>query len=641
MPRPAIHRFELNNRRFAIDPDTCFCFECDEISWDVLTYYPFTSANRIYHELGSKHSVRELAEVIGELEWLRATKSIFPVLKPEDLRKQLETEPGLKTVSVRLPREHAEAVPARRGWFGQSAVVHASSARDLGRDAVALLLNRSAQQKEVRLEFIETNSIHNPALIADLCAHALRGARLADKQLTAAVQVADVAITGAPEALKGHTVSVKLEFRATQDVAGLVKALAKALAQPTLGRLVKALQPDADEVTGRIVVRPNHPEFGGVVPELDAAGFTTIELDLDGAYTANPGLEPKKMLSGLSKSAVYYAQQLLQHKYFRLDPIAPLFWRIYDGAPLRRADPMGVNELAVDSDGFVYPSWRLMGIAECRVGSLVEGELDEAALAGFVDFGSQAVGSCRRCWARNLCGGGTGAVHFALSGSVRRPHEAWCDAQRQWMTAAVSAFQLLSSHGVNFTRVYNSLTKSAKPGLFNMLRAAMGMTVAMRPIEESDAEMLVRWENWNEAAYFTLSESGLLLATRYDREMDSLHPQGVQQEMVVIRKTGEPIGLFRVRPERVPGAAQAWVYLRREADYLSDDVRKGFRFLLKQAGAQQSIRRLTVQVSEQETALEAFLQAIDFRKEGTLREALYLHGGYRDVQVYGIVTETL
>lgn len=641
MPRPAIHRFELNNRRFAIDPDTCFCFECDEISWDVLAYYPFTSANRIYHELGEKHNVRELAEVIGELEWLRATKSIFPILKPEDIRKQLETEQGLKCLSVRLPREGAEAAPVKRGWFGQGAVVHSSSARDLGRDAVALLLNRSLQQKELRLEFVEDGAIHNPALIADLCAHALRAARLSDKKLAVAIHVANVTLSGAPEPLAGHTVSVKLEFQSDTDVTDHVNALAKAFPQPTLGRLVKILQPAAEGVSGRVVVRPNHPEFGGVVEALDSAGFTTIELDLDGAYVANPGLEPRTMLPGLTKSAVYYAQQLLKHKYFRLDPIASLFWRIYDGSPLRRSDPLGTNELAVDADGSVYPSWRLVGVPEHKVGSLVDGELDETALAGFTDIGSQGIASCRKCWVRNLCGGGTGAVHHALSGSVRRPNEAWCETQRQWMAAAVSAFQLLSSHGVNFTRVYSSLTKTAKPGLFTMLRAAMGMTVAMRPIEESDAEMLVRWENWNDAAYFSFNESGLLLATRYDREMDSLHPQGVQQEMIVIRKTGEPIGLFRVRPERTPGAAQAWIYLRREADYASDEVRKGFRFLLKQAGGQQSIRRITVPVSDQETALGAFLTAIGFQKEGTLREALYLHNSYRDVHVYGISTDVL
>ena len=51
MALPAIHRFERAGKRFAIDPETCFCFECDAVSWDVLDHYPHEPVNRIYHLL--------------------------------------------------------------------------------------------------------------------------------------------------------------------------------------------------------------------------------------------------------------------------------------------------------------------------------------------------------------------------------------------------------------------------------------------------------------------------------------------------------------------------------------------------------------------------------------------------------------
>lgn len=640
MPRPLIHRFEEGGRRFAIDPETCFCFECDEISWDVLEYYPLATVNRIYRELGGKHSLRELSEVIGELEWLRATKSIVSSPKMEDLRKQLEADTGLRRLTVRLPRPTTEEAPGRRGWFGQGATVHTNKGRDVAREALALLLGRAGAQGELHLEFLEEGSLAQPDVVAEACVQALRAAALGGRKLTAAVHVANIAIAKPPAALEGHAVSVKLEFTGTAGVADAVRALAKALDGATLPRLAKALQA-GEGVSGRIVVRPAHPRFGDIVPELDKAGFTVMELDLEGAYLANPELEPAAMLEGLRRSAVYYAEQLLKHHYFRLDPIASLFWRIYDGSPLRRADPMGANELAIDSDGTVYASWRLLGNESFRVGSLGEARINDAALRAYDNLGSTAIGECRRCWARNLCGGGSSAVHHALTGSVRTPDTAWCEAQRAWMAAAVSAFNLLSSHGVNFTRVYSTLTRTGKPSLFTMLRAAMGLTILMRPIEEADAAMLVRWENWDESAYFLFNERGILLATKYDREMDSLHPQTMDSEMILTRKSGESIGLLKIRPEREPGVAQAWVYLRKEADYASDDVRKGFRFLLKQAGGQQSIRRLVVPAAEQEKSLQDFLAGLGFAKAGTLREALYVHGRHRDVHLYTIATDAL
>ncbi|MCC6491383.1 MAG: SPASM domain-containing protein, partial [Candidatus Hydrogenedentes bacterium] len=613
---------------------------CDEISWDVLGHYPHASVNRIYHELGAKHSVKELEEVLGELEWLRATRAILPAKKKEDLQKETQPERGVKRVTVQLPREQGEVAVKKKGWFGQGAAVVSSSAKDIGRDAIDLLLGRSGEQRELTLEFLEDEAVANPELIAALGAHALRCGRLAGKKLTVSVHVTNLTLDKVPDALQGHTIGARLEFAENAEILPHARGLAKPGAD-SLAKLVKVLHPDAPGVTGRIVVRPNHPRFGGVVQELDKAGFAAIELDFDGSYVANPDLQPDEMLAALRETAVYYANRLLAHRYFRLDPIASLFYRIYDGSPLRRSDPAGMNELAVDAAGGIYPSWRLFGVEGFRLGALADGALDESKRGRFDEVGSLTTGVCRRCWARNLCGGGNTAVHYALTGSHRKPHEPWCEAQRAWMASAVSAFNLLSSEGVNFTRVYSTLTRTAKPSLFTLMRAAFRMTIGMRPIEERDAEMLMNWENWNTASYFLFNEKGILITTKYDREMDALHPSTIDQEMILVKKNGASFGLIKLRPEREPGAAQAWVYMHDEADYAAEDVRKGFRTILKEAGGQQSIRRLTVPAAEYEKGLQGFLEGVGFRREGTLREALFVHDAYHGVHVYGISTADL
>ncbi len=640
MAREALHRFIENDRRFAIDPETCFCFECDEISWDVLEHYPYDSVNRIYHLLGDKHDVKELEEVVGELEWLRATRAILPPRKKEELQKEIQQERGIRRVSVQLSRETEETVEKKKGWFGQGATVRSHSARDVGRDAIALLFGRAGDQADVSIEFLEEGAVYNPDLLADLCAHAMKCGRMAAKKTTAMVRVLGLEVSKLSPAFEGHTIDAQLEFSDAADILTHLKALARARGE-TLARLAKILHPDAPGVTGRIIVRPNHPAFDNVVKELDAAGFATVELDLDGAYVANPELDPAAMLGALRETAVYYANGLLQQRYFRLDPIAPLFYRIYDGSPSRRTDPAGTNELAIDASGAIYPSRRFFGREEFRLGNLEDGSINEDVRARFDEVGSATTGVCRRCWARNLCGGGNAAVHLTLSGSHRKPHEPWCEAQRAWMASAVSAFNLLSSQGVNFTRVYNTLTRTAKPSLFTMVRAAFRLTIGMRPIEETDAEMLMTWENWNTAAYFLFNEKGVMVTTKYDREMDALHPSGIEQEMILVKRTGESFGLIKLRPEREPGAAQAWLYMHDPADYNADDVRKGFKAILKEAGGQQSIRRVTVPAADYEGDLQGFLEAVGFTREGALREALFVHDAYHAVHVYGISTADL
>ena len=635
MRREFLHRFEHDGKRFVIDPESCFCFECDAISWDVLEFYPGMPVNEIYHRLQERYDRKELAEVVGELEWLRATRSILTPPKQEDVPKAFEFERGVKRLSVALAHDAEPAEKARRAWFGRASATVSVSAREIAREAVGLLLARSQAQKELHVEFVERGGIPSPEFIADVCTQALRSAKLAGKSLTASILVCDVPVDKRPAVLDGHTVNLRMDFQDAANVLDQVRACAQAVGA-SLSRQAKLIQPSVEGVAGRIVVQPNHPGFGGVVQALDEAGFSVIELDLDGAYAANPALDPNAMLDGLTQSANYYAERLLKHHYFRLDPIAALFQRIYTGTPIRRADPAGTNELAVDETGAVYPCRRMCGAGAMRLGSVVDGTFDEEHTKSFEDVGSVTTKECMTCWARHLCGGGPAAVHLALSGSFRSPHGPWCEAQRSWMAAAVSAFQQLSSKGVHFDRIYKTLGRRDKPSLLTMARAALTMTIAVRAIEEADAEMLAKWENWNDSAYFLCNESGTLLATKYDREMDSLHPRSIDQEMILIRKDGSPFGLLKIRPEHIPGAAMAWIYMRDEADYASDSIRKGFRAILKEVWGQQPIKRVLVPVSAHEPGLVAFLEAVGFKRAGALRQALFLHGKYGDVDIYGV-----
>ncbi|MCX5768681.1 MAG: GNAT family N-acetyltransferase [Candidatus Hydrogenedentes bacterium] len=639
MSRSPLHRFEHDGKRFAIDPETCFCFECDEICWDVLEHYAQETSNRIFHLLEEKYSLKELEEVAGELEWLRASKSILRAPKKEDLLKQFEVERGLKRVSVVLPRETDGLVPAQGRWFGRGARVAPPGGREVCRGAVLLLLGRSGMQKELHLELVEEGRIHSPELIAELCEWALKSARLAEKTLTVSVHVANISLAKLPESLAGHALGAKLELKSGEGVLAHVKGLAAGVGE-TLPRLAKALEPNSKDAGGRIVVRPNHPGFGKVAETLDEAGFTGIEIDLDGAYAANPGLEPGAVTAAMEENARYYAGRLLKHHYFRLDPIAPLFWRIYSGAPVARSDFAGTNEMSVACDGKIYPSMRLAGEESFCLGSLADG-LDEEKVRPFEDVGSLTTYPCTGCWARNLCGGGTAAVHHALTGSMRTPHPAWCDGQRAWVQSAVSAFQTLSSAGIHFERVYKILGRREKPSLFALAKAAITMSIGVRPIEEADAELITRWENWNESAYFLFNESGVYLATKYDREMDSLHPRGIDQELMLLRKSGEPFGLLKLRPKWVGGAVTVWLYMRDEADYEADAIRKSFRAILKEAAGQSTVRQIVVPVSAKEKPLRDFLVAIGFQPLGILREALYLHGSYHDVSLYAISPEKL
>ncbi len=609
-----IHCFEREGRKYAVDPETCFCFECDAISWDVLQYYPDTPANRIYHILGETYEIKELREVIGELEWLRATKSILRAPKKEDMEKLFEVDRGISRVSV-----------------DSGGVNDQNALEEIGRLSVALLLGRSGNKEALELELTAHRFVNAPRRLAELARYAFAQAALAGKKLTVAVRISPVQPADMPDVLKPHTVGVRIE----PAEAGDLDAIASGLAREKPRKLAQWAGIIEKAGGGSIVVTPRTARFSGAIEELEDSGFDKIEFDVDTALAEDTNLSATDMMAQLEVCARYYARRLLKHRYFRLDPVASLFWRIYNGTVLRRADPAGTNALAVDSEGAIYPSRHMMRRGIHKLGSIRDGRIDEHAAGEFDDIGSLTTPACLRCWARNLCGGGATSVHEAFSGSFRVPHETWCDAQRRWIEAAVAAFSALSAEGVNFTRMYHVLdNKQTKPSVFALARAAFRMNIGVRPIEEADAQWLTKWEDWNDATYFSFHERSVLLATKYDREMDALHPRGAERELVLIRKTGDPLGLLKIRPERVPGLAQAWLYMHDPADYASRAVQRSFRSVLKEAAAQPGIRRIIVPCQTSETGLSEFLEAVGFSAAGTLREALYLHGGYRDVTIY-------
>jgi uncharacterized protein len=617
MPRERLHRFELGGHRFAIDVDTCFCFQCDDISWDVLEYYPHEPVNRIYHLLGEKHDREELQEVVGELEWLRNTNSILPRISREQQAKDFEFDRGLKRLTVLGIGAHAGA-------------------------AVHLLLNRSEAHRALELEFWFDGAIRDPARLAALCDEAFAAASLAGKTLEVHLRVRDLEVGKRPHALEGHAIHAQLEFKDRTAAAKRIGAFAKARLG-TLSRLRKALGDAADGYAGRIIVRPEHPAYGGAAAALREAGFSLIEVALDEAFVVRPELEIAAMFDGLRETADYYAERLLGHEYFRLDPIASLFWRIHNGTPIRRADPVGTNALAVGEDGAIYSSPLLSGDEAFRLGSIAEGVIDEDAVRAYEDVGTLTTSVCMKCWARSLCGGGSASVHHALTGNFREPNETWCSAQRAWMSAAVAAFNTLSSSGVNFTRVYSNLdaTATARPSLFTLARAAFRMNIGMRPLAEADAELLAGWENWNRSAYFLLNERNIGTANQYDREMDALHPRPGEFETLLLHKNGDPFGLFKIRPDTFPGVAEGFLYFHDADAYDSDAVRKSFRMVLKEASGQQAIQRLTVAAAIWEEGLMRFLEGVGFTREGVLREAIYARGKYHDVVAYRIAPESL
>jgi len=611
MAQPALHRFEQDGKRFVIDPESCFCFECDAISWDVISHFPHETMTRIIYLLKDKHPEKELAEVLGELEWLRATKAILQRTKLQDLEKLYQMERGLKRLTVVLgPGPEAQLERAGR-----------------------MLIGRAGEQQQLYLDVrLDRDTLERPGLAASLERVAVY-ALDAGKELTIGLCLDPFTLDKLPAPLQGHGMRLVREW---QPAAGEVGPILAALRNPVrdLKRLAPLLLSTDNEAVGELVLIPGPNEVTSAIQALADSGILRIRIDVDGPLVSQGKADLGPLFRHLKEAAWHYAQALRSGKFYRLEPFATIFHQIYMGAARRRSDGAGLNELALGADGTVYPGPYWLGLGESPVSVDKSGALDMSTVRPFEDVGSLTTPACMHCWARNVCGGGSTAVHQALTRSWRSPDPQWCEAQRDLLESAVAAFNVLSSEGVNFSRLEGALTRPAKLSWFRMARAAFRMQVGLRPIAEGDASLLQQWEEWNGAAYFSAAEHGVLLTTQYDREMDALHPRPFEQEFLLLRKTGAPLGLLRLRPAQWPGVVYGALHFRDKQDYHTESVRKSFKFLLEEAGAQQQIRRLQISVGPDDEGLGEFLAAIGFRSCGKQRESLYLHRRYHDLEQF-------
>ncbi len=667
MARSYFHRFESDGKRFVIDEQTCFCFECDDISWDVLAYYPERTISAIKHELRDRHSPEEIDEVVGELEWLRSTKAILPAPKVEELQKQFTLNKDLHSLDLMLRSEVEDTTPQAQVPASPPSIWSRLRGKATGPDAPRQRLDNNWEQRiEAALKLLFARSGHDNTPTLHLwpddallqSAHAelatqitaqLQVAASTGKQLTLAVcRDAGLIDSAATSPLAGQQICVELAFRldpnaeedglSEQAVAQRLQRLAALRCErpKDLGKFVgEKSAPDQS----RIILRPGSCDFQAALTALLDTGLQHVALDLEGAYLALGQDEALALMGNLKAVAEDYAARLLKRENLRIEPLAGLFRQIYEGQAQLRGDPTGLQHLAIDAEGQLFPGRPFFAQPDFRCGDLNTGAFDAGRLGRFEDVGALTTPDCMRCWARSLCGGGYAAVHQAWRGDFRQPDTTWCDAQRRWLEAAIVAFNRLSAEGVNFTRVYDALQQPANTSVWKMLKAAWQTRIVPRPIHESDAAMLQSWENWNSAAYFLCNESGLLLATQYDREMDSLHPRSADQEYILTRRNGAPMGLLKISPSQVPVGLWIWIHFRDPADYANPAIQQSFRRIMDELTAKQKSSGATAPtlftpVGPDDQGLDAFLEALGFTHAGVQQEALYLHGAYRDVRLF-------
>ncbi|SET32340.1 PapB family radical SAM/SPASM ranthipeptide maturase [[Clostridium] polysaccharolyticum] len=99
--------------------------------------------------------------------------------------------------------------------------------------------------------------------------------------------------------------------------------------------------------------------------------------------------------------------------------------RIHKGLSRSMACGVGRKSFAIDIHGDVYPCQRFVNSKEYKLGSVLDGKVDNMKFKSEIVLSSHE--QCKNCWARNLCVGGCPHENYMVTGKVMESPKRICN----------------------------------------------------------------------------------------------------------------------------------------------------------------------------------------------------------------------
>ena len=97
----------------------------------------------------------------------------------------------------------------------------------------------------------------------------------------------------------------------------------------------------------------------------------------------------------------------------------------------------GTEYLAVTPWGDLYPCHQFVGMDEWKMGSVLDGSLDQKKKLLFSKTNVYEKSECRTCWAKFYCSGGCNANNLQYAGDILKPHKLSCALEQKRLECAI------------------------------------------------------------------------------------------------------------------------------------------------------------------------------------------------------------
>lgn len=439
-----LHKYEQNGLKIVIDVNSGTVHVVDQITWDILDYYP-GSVDSIIGKLKDKHGEQSIREAWNEIDGLNKQGLLCAddAYMDKVLNKKRETHTKALCLNI------AHDCNIRCGYcFASTGDYHGGRKLmpfSVASKAIDFLLATSGSRKRLEVDFFGGEPLMNFDVVKQTVIYAREREKEYGKRIGFTVTTNGTLLSKEIEEFINENMdNIVLSIDGRKQVNDRMRKFADGRGtydniMPKLKSFVKSRGDKSYYIRGTFTA--NNLDFCSDVLHLADSGFKEISIEPVAAEK-----EKGYALREEHLPRIYEEYDKLASKYIEYNENGKGF-RYYhflmdlDGGPCiyKRVSACGsgVEYFAVTPDGELYPCHQFVGRQEYLLGDIWKGVTNKELQKEFSENTVYHKEKCRECWAKFYCSGGCQANAAAFSKDLKKPYDLECSLQKKRIECAI------------------------------------------------------------------------------------------------------------------------------------------------------------------------------------------------------------
>lgn len=166
----------------------------------------------------------------------------------------------------------------------------------------------------------------------------------------------------------------------------------------------------------------------------------------------------------------------------------------------------------------------------------------------------------------------------------------------------------------------------------------IGKYVYLRPVEEENATVIQRWHNDPDIRKLSRCGGLPVSCTSEEEDIKDARTAGEVYLLIVQRATNKPLGFIRSKVIDMP-ARNVWLRfaMGSKATWGRGYAREALMLFLDWLFSEQNMHKVTLETYATNERALTFFKKLGFKREGVLRQAVYINGTYHDIISLGLL----